>query len=123
MAALPTGTYEAVVLAAKPVRRGKLMYFVDLLLTKAGERVEASIFFGREASVMVANAKLAFAGYNMDPRLPPADRTVPLPVLEVTLEFVEKFPDTNRLIKAKRTSREMLCDTRHDSPRKDFIEF
>ena len=121
MPALPEGTYTGIVLSSKPTKRNRLHY-MDVLLYPNNERVEVVAFDGRVRAVMLGNARLKFQGVGQ-PWLPPADRSVPLPVLSIELGFNPKHPEHNHLINTRRTGEFVTCDIRHNLARMDFEEF
>jgi len=121
MSALPEGRYEGLVLASRPTPRHR-MYHVDIRLTKTGEQIEAVMFSGRDHAVMLGLARLKFVAYGQ-PWLPDQDRSKPLPVLVLDLSFDQKYPDRNRLTRARRTGVEVVCDVREAPARTDFAEF
>lgn len=121
MAALPDGRYEGLVLASHPSPKHRI-HRIDVRLMKTGEHIEVMMFDGRDHAVMLGRARLKFNGYGQ-PWLPDQDRTKPLPVLIMDLQFDPRYPDRNRLIKASRTGEEVVCDVRQAPARTDYAEF
>lgn len=120
MSALPEGRYQGILLSSHPSPKHRLHRLACRLLT--GEQIEVVMFNGREHSMALGQARLKFNRYG-EPWLPDPDRTIPLPVLNLDLAFDQKYPDRNRLIKARRTGEFVQCDVREAQLRTDFAEF
>jgi hypothetical protein len=120
MSALPEGTYQGIVLSSKPSPKHKIHVVTIRLLN--GEQIEAVIYGGRGCAVMLAQAALKFSEAGQ-PWLPNPDRTVPLPVLKIELDFDQRWPDRNRILSVSRTGDTVLCDVRDVLPRTDFAAF
>jgi len=120
MSALPEGSYKGVILSSKPSPKHRIHVLSIRLLT--GEQIEAMMYGGRPCAVVLARAQLRFSGIG-EPWLPNQDRAVPLPVLNLNLDFDQKYPDRNRLVSVTCTGESVLCDVREAVLRKDFAEF
>ena len=120
MSALPDGTYEGIILSSKPSPKHRIHVLTIRLLN--GEHIEPMMYGGRPAAVVLARAKLRFMGSDQ-PWLANPDRSVPLPVLKITLAFDRKYPERNRLVSVVGTGENMLCDVRDVEVRKDFAAF
>jgi len=115
---LPSGKYDAAVLSITKIRKG--LYKANFILVKSGER-DTAFVFQRNVPQVIRHTSLEI-NYEKGGEWVICDRTKPIPVVELDIEFDTDYGSSSIII-ARKTDDVASSDVGIKSIHQEFAEF